>query len=137
MGLFLFLSLRLRVCVCVCVFVPAVSKGWLATLPDFVIEMYKYSEPEIVSSNVILLHPLALTGAVLNYHTSSDLNKSPWSAATPAAQGALPLKFPKGNPQCFSPHQGQQGWGHKASLGGTKCLTRSSSPADSGSNQGY
>lgn len=86
-----------------CVFVPAVSKGWLATLPDFVIEMYKYSKPEIVSSNVILLHPLALTGAVLNYHASSDLNKNPWSAAIPAAQGALAFRLLKGSPQCFSP----------------------------------
>lgn len=48
--------------VCVCVFVPAVSKRWLAILPDFVIEMYKYSKTEIISSNVILFHPWALTG---------------------------------------------------------------------------
>lgn len=43
--------------VCVCVFVPAVSKRWLEILPHFVIEMYKYSETAIISSNVILFHP--------------------------------------------------------------------------------
>jgi len=55
LGFFLFRSVCVRMCVCV--FVPAVSKRWLGILPDFVIEMYKYSKTEIVSSNVIPFHP--------------------------------------------------------------------------------